>query len=576
MMNNFEDFEITNEDLMQIDNIEISLLNSSFQLSSESEDECPLHPPLRKRRRRVLSNSDTSDIEPENSVPSTSGRTVSTSASSSAWSHPKGNQRRIIPYTEFPGLNSRVARDMVDKSPADFYHLLVTDEIFEMTADYTNSFAVKKMTGTDLATKSARIRQWTATSGPEIKRFFGLIIFMGVVKLPKISDYWSKDPVIGQNFPRTIMSRNRFELLLQMLHFSRQDEENRSNRLHRIAKLLEIVNHNFQKYYTPAEEICIDESVVPFRGRIIFRQYNKQKRHKYGIKEFKLCTLPGYTYKINVYAGKNNDEINNTPLNVVMSLCSDLLYKGHTLVTDNWYTSVDLAKKLLDAETHLIGTIRKNRKHLPKDVVNAKLKRGQFVAKENSEGITVMKWKDKRDVLLLSTKHSVRFQNVRKRNKVISKPKIVIDYNSAKGAVDLSDQMAAYSTPLRKSVKWYKKYAINLLLNTAVVNSLILYQSATGKKIQMADFRLALLKTLCSQQNVPVARPTVRQKAHRLQQKEGPARMSRRTCVNCYKINVATYGRKWAKNKTKKVRTYCPQCPEKPFLCLSCFNLLHN
>lgn len=578
-MDDFEDFQITNEHLTQIENIEISLLNSSFQLTSDFEEEDDiLLPPLRKRRRRVLSISDTSDTELETAVPSASGHTGtgSLSASSTTWHQPIGNQRRIFPYTEFPGLDSRVARDMIVKTPADFYDFLVPDEIFEMVADCTNSYAIKKIVETDTASKSARVREWKPTCTAEMKNFFGLIIYMGIVKLPKISDYWSQDAILRQNFPRTIMSRNRFELLLQMLHFSQQDEENKSNRLYRIEKLLEIVNKNFQKNYTPSEEICIDESVVPFRGRIIFRQYNKQKRHKYGIKEFKLCTIPGYTYKINVYAGKNNDQTNTTPLNVVMSLCSDLLYKGHTLVTDNWYTSIDLAKKLLNAETHLVGTIRKNRKHLPKDVVNAKLKRGQFVAKESSEGITVMKWKDKRDVLLLSTKHSVQFQNVRKRNKVISKPKIVIDYNGAKGAVDLSDQMAAYSTPLRKSIKWYKKYAINLLLNTAVVNALVLYQSVTGKKIQMANFRLELLKSFCSQQDLTVARPRPRRIAHKLQQKEGQARKSRRTCVNCYKINVSTYGRQWAKNKTKKVITFCPQCPEKPFLCISCFNVLHH
>lgn len=144
-----------------------------------------------------------------------------------------------------------------------------------MVAEYTNSFAIIKMTGSDAAYKSARMREWKPTSAAEIKRFFGLIILMGIVKLPKISDYWPKDPVLGQNFPRTIMSRNRFDLLLQMLHFSQQDEENKSNRLHRIEKLLEVVNRNFQKNYSPSEEICIDESVVPFRGRIIFRQYKK-------------------------------------------------------------------------------------------------------------------------------------------------------------------------------------------------------------------------------------------------------------------------------------------------------------
>lgn len=253
------------------------------------------------------------------------------------------------------------------------------------------------------------------------------------------------------------MPRNRFEILLKMLHFSQNDNANKSDRLHRIRHLLETMNDNFKKH-TPGEDLCIDESVVPFRRRIIFRQYNKQKRHKYGIKEFKLCTLPGYTYKICIYAGKENDEVNITPAKVVMSLCSDLMNKGHTMYTDNWYTSVDLARDLVKNETHLVGTLRKNRKNLPKEVVNAKLKRGQHIARESTDGITVLKWKDKRDVLVLSTKHTDRFQNItNKRGQVVSKPKIILDYNKAKGAVDLSDQITSYSTPLRKSVKWYKK-----------------------------------------------------------------------------------------------------------------------
>lgn len=188
--------------------------------------------------------------------------------------------------------------------------------------------------------------------------------------------------------------------------------------------------------------------------------------------------------------------MNTTPTNVVMSLCSGLLNKGHTLYTDNWYTSIDLARNLLENETHLVGTIRKNRRNIPKEVANAKLKTGEYIARESEDGITIMKWKDKRDVLVLSTKHSDRFQTITKRGRAVSKPKIVLDYNRAKGAVDLSDQMAAYSTPLRKSVKWYKKVAINLLLNTAVINALVLYQAVTGTKIQIVEFRKQVLKGL--------------------------------------------------------------------------------
>ncbi|CAK1584716.1 unnamed protein product [Parnassius mnemosyne] len=106
-----------------------------------------------------------------------------------------------------------------------------------------------------------------------------------------------------------------------MLHFSQQDEATKSDHLHRVSKLLDKLNENFKKNYIPGEDLCIDESVVPFRGKLIFRQYNKQKRHKYGIKIFKLCTLPGYTYKLRIYAGKENGKTNTTP-ETLLCICS--------------------------------------------------------------------------------------------------------------------------------------------------------------------------------------------------------------------------------------------------------------
>lgn len=126
---------------------------------------------------------------------------------------------------------------------------------------------------------------------------------------------------------------------------------------------------------------------------------------------------------------------------------------------------------------------------MPKKIISTKLKKGEFIAQENKDGITAMKWRDKREVLVLSTKHSDRFVKIKKRQgNVVMKPQIITDYNTAKGAVDLSDQMAAYSSPLRKSVKWYKKLATDLLLNTSMVNALTLYKSVTKKKHTNSGF----------------------------------------------------------------------------------------
>ncbi|KAI4472517.1 hypothetical protein M0802_016744 [Mischocyttarus mexicanus] len=99
-----------------------------------------------------------------------------------------------------------------------------------------------------------------------------------------------------------------------------------------------------------------------------------------------------------------------------MSLCEDLFHKGHTLYTDNWNTSLELAEKFISKNTHLVGTLRTNRRGNSHQVLSTKLKRGQIIAKENNHGITILKWKDKKDILVLSTKHSSEMVNVKCRS----------------------------------------------------------------------------------------------------------------------------------------------------------------
>ncbi|XP_068619896.1 LOW QUALITY PROTEIN: piggyBac transposable element-derived protein 4-like [Battus philenor] len=382
-----------------------------------------------------------------------------------------------------------------EAGPDQYYDLLVPEEIFEMIAKQTNLFASQNITARQTKPGS-RSHSWKPTNKTEIKQFLGLVLFMGVVKLPKLAYYWSKDKILGQTFPATIMSRNRFELLLQYPHFSDNLSADRNDHIAIIRPLIDVLNATFQKYYSSKEGVCVDESQVPFRGQIIFRQYNKSKRHKYGMKLFKLCTVPGYTCKLNLCSGKNIVSINTTPKNVVMALCENIFDKGHTLATDNWYTSLELAYRLL-VKQNLIGTLRKNRRGLPKAVVDSKLQKGETMAMENEDEVTVLKWKDKRDMLMLSTKHSDKIAVVVKKGKQIRKPKVILDYNKSKGSVETSDQMGAYSSSLRKTVKWYKKLAMELLLNMAVVNAWVMYNENKQSKSSRGASLLSKMFQLC-------------------------------------------------------------------------------
>ncbi|CAH1982586.1 unnamed protein product [Acanthoscelides obtectus] len=239
---------------------------------------------------------------------------------------------------------------------------VVEDSIFQMIADQTNISATQQLENHSNISASSRLHQWDPTSSAEIKRFFGLIAYMGLVKMPYIKDYWSRDPIFKTEFASIVMPRNRFEILLRMIHFANNDECREGDRLHKIQGLVDKLVQNFEALYHPGESVCVDESLIPFRGRLIMRQYMKQKRHKYGIKLFKLCTGHGYTLRLKIYAGKNLEVRKTTPTSVVMELCESVLNVGRTVYTDNWYTSIDLANKLLDKKTHLVGTLRRNKK----------------------------------------------------------------------------------------------------------------------------------------------------------------------------------------------------------------------
>ena len=137
-------------------------------------------------------------------------------------------------------------------------------------------------------------------------------------------------------------------------------------RLFKIREFCTDLIRNYRKFYTPKKTVCVDESLVPFRGRLAVRQYIPNKASK-GVKILKLCSDNGYTWNFKVYAGRERDPQGAVPTMVVMQLADGLLDRGRTIITDNYYSIIDLATRLLGRQTHLLGALRKNRKGNPKE-----------------------------------------------------------------------------------------------------------------------------------------------------------------------------------------------------------------
>lgn len=146
--------------------------------------------------------------------------------------------------------------------------------------------------------------------------------------------------------------------------------------------------------------------MVLWKGRLSFRQYIPNKKHKYGIKLYELTTDNGFILNIIVYIGKGTltNESESHATSVVKRLLQNYLGKGRILYIDNFYTSVSLAEFLLSENIGMVRTLRANRKENPKKMLNKKLKKGEVVWKRKGK-MFVTKWKDVRDVKMISTCH---------------------------------------------------------------------------------------------------------------------------------------------------------------------------
>ncbi|CAB3221935.1 unnamed protein product [Arctia plantaginis] len=321
------------------------------------------------------------------------------------------------------------------------------------------------------------------------------------------------------------------------------------------------------KCYYPAAQLSLDESMVLWRGRLSFRQFIKNKRHKYSIKLYMLTEPDGLILKFRVYAGGKDSEVagKGHAEKVVMELLHEKLNCGHELHMDNLYNSFGLAKKLLDNNTYCTGTLRKDLKENPRELMNKKLKRGENYSMFR-EGVHVGVWKDKRIVPCITTQYENRMVPVaNKRGQVTQKPEAISEYNNYMSGVDRQDQLLAYYPCERKKLRCYLKVAIHTF-QLLLLNSMKMFNKySEQRKMSLYDYRLSVINALLAE-NLPPdrSRRSLRHQIKKATETTANGRLKRKTCRQCTKNKKRTDS-PW----------YCDTCPDKPGLCVSCFDNYH-
>lgn len=182
-------------------------------------------------------------------------------------------------------------------TPLDIFGCFFDGEVLRLLCSNTNTNAARNK-------ERGRRFGWWQVTPEELKKFVGLLLYMGVMEMPKMTDLWRKNHIFSVPFPSTEMSRDRFKAILSNLYISDPAEDVRNEQargqeqfdvLHCVRPLLELMRTRCMAVYHPRQHISVDERMVGTKARIAFKQYIRDKPTKWGLKFYVLADANGYT-----------------------------------------------------------------------------------------------------------------------------------------------------------------------------------------------------------------------------------------------------------------------------------------
>jgi Transposase IS4/DDE_Tnp_1-like zinc-ribbon len=504
---------------------------------------------------------------------------------------------RPQPLPEFTGVSGFNPYFQENPNFTECIDMFMPDSLLDAVVEWTNRRAHMYFVSNPGKRNKVHGLRWVPIDVKTLKLFIAYVVNMGLVRKPEIRLYWSKDSTTTTPwFIESGFSRDRFLSILKFLRFADHANLVDGDRLQKIRPFLTKVQTLFRENYQPQREVCVDESLVLYKGRLKFKQYIKSKRARFGVKIFNACSSDGYLYNFEIYSGQGDHSFPTPPggndltvsERIVTHLLRDLLDLGYCVYTDNWYTSVRLAEYLLTRDTMLTGTVRVNR-GIPTVIQQEKLKPGQtmFARKDN---LLAVKYMDKREVHLISSQHTAgfqertRFQPAGGNRQMLMQPSVIREYNNYMQGVDRTDQLMHAYDCTRKSYTWFKKIGIHFFLRI-LANAHYVFRWSTGSDMTLLTFLQHVINYLASGMTAritelnadPTSRP-VRARKRRSRASIGlrahapktfPAlptrRYPQRRCVHCA-----------ARNIRKDTRYFCAACSDEPALCLRCFPAYHH
>ncbi|XP_055843633.1 piggyBac transposable element-derived protein 4 [Episyrphus balteatus] len=211
----------------------------------------------------------------------------------------------------------------------------------------------------------------------ELNALFGVLLLTAALKDNHLTTDKLFNTAFCENRFLACMSRERFDFLIRCLRFDDRElrvQTIRTDPFTPIRKIWDLLMVQCRSYYIPGSYLTIDEQLLAFRGRCKFKMYIPNKPAKYGLKIEMMCDS-GTRYMVDAipYLGKGTNT-KGMPLAeyIVKEITRSIHGSNRNVTTDNWFTTVPLAKQLLQQPYKLtiVGTLRANKREIPEQMRN--------------------------------------------------------------------------------------------------------------------------------------------------------------------------------------------------------------
>jgi len=199
------------------------------------------------------------------------------------------------------------------------------------------------------------------------------------------------------------------------------------------------LNEAYAKFYNLSDHLAVDEVIVKWKGRAIFRQHIPNR------KIYKLCNESQYTYDMTVYFIRDSHSATDMTAThaTIRHLTSRVEVLGHKIFMDNFFSSPRLFDDLDRRKINSCRTVRPNRKDMTRDFGSKQLKMNRGDASLMIRGgFTALVWYDRHEVYMLTNMVPPPAEgNFCDKSNSTVKPQIVERYNWHMVYVDNSDHI---------------------------------------------------------------------------------------------------------------------------------------